>query len=122
MYKRRPEEYDNSVNFKLFTQDLFFFGDADEDSYGNILDKLKYLGISNAFLYLFDYAVDPVKGSSLHLPNKILLKAMMKDGEVSMLSFARQQINTEKLRYPGNASGLLRSASVWISFHGFEPQ
>ena len=97
LYKRRPEEYDNSVNFKLFTQDLFFFGDADEDSYGNILDKLKYLGISNAFLYLFDYAVDPVKGSSLHLPNKILLKAMMKDGEVSMLSFARQQINTKDM-------------------------
>lgn len=97
LYRRREEYYDTSVNFKLFTQSLFFFRDADEDCFGTILDKLKFLGINNAFLYLFEYPEEPVKGAQLRLPDKILLKAMMKDGDVSMLSAARQQVNTKDM-------------------------
>ena len=86
-----------SYDMKVFVQEILQFEKGKDQSYGVLLERLEWLGIRNAKLYM-------LKQPALHLfreaypaPDELYLKAELKDGVVSTIPALQQRIEFDSI-------------------------
>lgn len=89
--------YDRNTNLRLFSRNIMNFEHGNDQSYGRMLDALKYLGIRNAFVYTLDKERMHLFEDSFTFPDKMFLKAVMKDSVVKVIPGVTQGIVLSKL-------------------------
>lgn len=77
--KKVKENYD----MKLFVQDILRFEKGKDQSYSVLLERLEWLGIKNAKLFMLDKPVLHLFREQFPVPEELYLKAELKDGVVS---------------------------------------
>ncbi|MDE6844766.1 MAG: GGDEF domain-containing protein [Lachnospiraceae bacterium] len=85
--KKVKESYD----MKLFVQDILQFEKGKDQSYSVLLERLEWLGIRNAELYMLDKPVFHLFREQFPVPEVLYLKAELKNGVVSAVPAMRQK-------------------------------
>lgn len=85
--KRVKESYD----MKLFVQDILQFEKGKDQSYSVLLERLEWLGIRNAELYMLDKPILHLFREHFPVPEVLYLKAELKNGVVSTVPAMRQK-------------------------------
>lgn len=78
----------------LITRDILMFGGESEDSYRDVLDRMKPLGMKNGYLYIWEEPQECNRMESWHAPESVLLKVFQKDGELVKLPRVEQKMRT----------------------------
>ncbi|MCC8051794.1 MAG: GGDEF domain-containing protein [Clostridiales bacterium] len=84
------KEYDTSYNMKLFVQNILQFEQGTDESFCSILENLDWLEIQNAWLYLLPVPQEHLFREPFEAPQKLELKAILKDGVVQSVSLPEQ--------------------------------
>lgn len=92
---KETEENEN-YEMKLFVQDMLSFEKGRDQSYSVLLEKLDWLHIKNAYIYMFPEPVLHLYKEKFKAPEELLLKAVLKDGEVSTVPVSNQKRKTEE--------------------------
>lgn len=92
---KETEENEN-YEMKLFVQDMLSFEKGRDQSYSVLLEKLDWLHIKNAYIYMFPEPVLHLYKEKFKAPEELLLKAVLKDGEVSTVPVSSQKRKTDE--------------------------
>lgn len=94
----RMKETEESENYemKLFVQDMLSFEKGKDQSYSVLLEKLDWLHIKNAYVYMFPEPVLHLYKEKFKAPEELLLKAVLKNGEVETVPVSSQRRKTRK--------------------------
>ena len=92
---KETEENEN-YEMKLFVQDMLSFEKGRDQSYSVLLEKLDWLHIKNAYIYMFPEPVLHLYKEKFKAPEELLLKAVLKDGEVSTVPVSSQKKKTDE--------------------------
>lgn len=87
--KKVKESYD----MKLFVQDILRFEKGKDQSYSVLLERLEWLGIKNAKLFMLDKPVLHLFREKFPVPEEVYLKAELKDGVVNAVPAFHQKTN-----------------------------
>lgn len=80
-----------NYNFKLFLRDMMQFRNGEDQSYSVLLKRPSWLGIENAYLYVFISPINHLARETFQLPEYIYLKAVLKNGTVREAKSIRQR-------------------------------
>lgn len=97
--KSRKESDDERHEMKLFVQRLLQFEKGTDSSYGTLLQNVGWLGIHDAALYTFERPCIHLESETFVPPETMLLKAVMKNGEVRVLSAYEQSVKMSEIFY-----------------------
>lgn len=97
----------NRANFEMkhFIMKILRFEKGSDQSYGEVLGTMDWLGIYNAFLYTFENPMIHLNHEPFHMPEEIYMKAAQRDGVVTSVPSVRQKISTARL-YDTKALGI----------------
>ncbi|MBQ6887119.1 MAG: GGDEF domain-containing protein [Lachnospiraceae bacterium] len=82
---------DKNIAMKLFTRDIMQFEKGNDQSYIVLLQHLNWLDIRNACIYVFEKPMLHLYQEEFVLPEKLYLKATLKDGETQVIYAANQE-------------------------------
>lgn len=93
------KETEERANFsmKLFVRDIMQFEKGSDQSYAVLLENLEWLDIRNACVYLFEKPMVHLHGEEFALPEKLDLKAVLKEGKVQSISSLHQRKRVSEL-------------------------
>lgn len=91
------EKIKSRSDMKLFVRDMLRFERGNDQSYGVLLDNLDWAGIKNAYLYTFEETIVHLYKEQFYLPDHMLMKAVLRDGEVSVIPTEEQMIHVDDL-------------------------
>lgn len=91
------EKRKSRADMKLFVRDMLRFERGNDQSYGVLLSNLEWAGIRNAYLYTFEEPIVHLYKEQFYLPEHMLLKAALCDGEVSIIPAEEQLIHVDDL-------------------------
>lgn len=89
----RMKDMEEAENFsmKLFVRDILQFERGSDQSYAVLLENLEWLEIRNACVYLFEKPMVHLCGEEFVLPGHMLLKVVLRDGNVQIIPAPRQK-------------------------------
>lgn len=109
-FLKRVMKYSNTVNVNhgstdmnaIFTMEAFFrdtmqYARNTETNYSKFLEGIDFLGIKNAYLYLYESPISNMQGELFLVPQYLYLKAMLKDGVSSGIPQNKQKTSKEEL-------------------------
>ena len=86
--KQEEENY----SIKMFVRDVLQFEKGNDLSYTSLLGNLEWLGIRNAYVYIFRDPIMHLVREQFVPPKYLYLKAVLKDGVVSSVPSLRQKV------------------------------
>lgn len=92
--KMQKEELAYNYAIKMFVRDTMQFQNGCDESYQALLRQMSWLDIQNAYLYIFEKPVWHAYRTEFELPGHVLLKAVLRNGEVRSVSRDAQRICT----------------------------
>ena len=84
-------QYDNNCAIKLFVRDSMQFQKGNDESYLTLLKHLARFDIKNAYIYLFEKPVQHLYQEEAVLPEKLYMKATLKNGDVQNINPINQE-------------------------------
>ena len=90
---------DATYMMEAFFRDTMQFAGNSELNYSKIFDNLDFLGIENAFLYLYDEPLSYMQGEIFEIPQTLNLKACLLDGKTIKVPQNKQKILKENIFY-----------------------
>ncbi len=91
------EDQTESYDIKLFVQDTMQFRTGNDQSYRTILNRLSWLDIKNAYIYIFERPIIHLEKERFSLPRHIYMKAMVKDGQAISIPTDQQRTRIQEL-------------------------
>ncbi len=91
--KKDKENYD----MKMFIRDALQFEKGNDLSYMSLISNLEWLGISSAYVYAFKEPVMHLAREKFLPPEKLYLKAVLKNGQVSAVPSLKQEIKLKDI-------------------------
>lgn len=85
------EKIKESYDMKVFVQEILQFEKGKDQSYGVLLERLEWLGIRNAKLYMLKQPMLHLFREEYAAPEALYLKAELKDGVVSTVPSMQQK-------------------------------
>lgn len=82
---------------KLFVRDIMQFERGNDQSYAVLLEHLGWLGIQNAYLYVFRKPVMHLENEALEIPDRLYLKAVCREGRVESILGAQQERSSAEI-------------------------
>ncbi len=86
----RQEKKDYAM--KLFVKDIMGFEKGTDQTYTVLLEHLGWLDIRNAYVYVFEQPMLHLYQEETQLPDKLYLKAVLKNGSVKNILGVNQQV------------------------------
>ena len=100
-FVRMSEEAEhNQYTMKLFVKDIMQFEKGNDQSYAVLLENLGWLDIQNACIYTFTKPIMHLDKEKIKLPDKLLLKAVLRDGNTETILKTRQKRSISELFCP----------------------
>lgn len=90
-------DYDRNSNLRNFARSVLNFEHGSDYSYGKMLDALRFLGVKNAYIFTLENSKFHLFGDSFTFPEKMFLKATMKEGTVKVIPGVSQKIVLGKI-------------------------
>ncbi|MCR5227721.1 MAG: LacI family transcriptional regulator [Eubacterium sp.] len=84
---------DSFMALKNMVEDTLNFSKGDDESYKNIVSNLSHFGIKNAYVYIYEKPIFHKEKEPFKVPDKLLLKVAMTEGEIQVLPPEEQPIN-----------------------------
>ncbi|MBO5112796.1 MAG: GGDEF domain-containing protein [Lachnospiraceae bacterium] len=81
-----------NYSIKMFVRDVLQFEKGNDLSYTSLLGNLEWLGIRNAYVYIFRDPIMHLVREQFVPPKYLYLKAVLKDGVVSSVPSLRQKV------------------------------
>ena len=81
-----------NYSIKMFVRDVLQFEKGNDLSYTSLLGNLEWLGIRNAYVYIFRDPIMHLVREQFVPPKHLYLKAVLKDGVVSSVPSLRQKV------------------------------
>ena len=91
------EKIKESYDMKVFVQDILQFEKGKDQSYGVLLERLEWLGIRNAKLYMLKQPELHLFKEAYSVPDALYLKAERRDGVVSTVPAMQQKIDFDDI-------------------------
>lgn len=93
------QEAKDSENYatKLFVQDILQFEKGRDQSYSSLMENLSWLQVKNAAIYMLPKPVIHLESEEFHMPDKLYLKAVLRQGKVSTVPTNRQKKNVSDI-------------------------
>lgn len=99
------EEERKQYTMKLFVKDSMQFEKGTDQSYAVLLENLSWLDIQNAAIYVFTKPIMHLEKEKIILPNKMLLKAVLRGGKTETILATRQKRSISELFCPAELEG-----------------
>lgn len=99
------EEERKQYTMKLFVKDSMQFEKGTDQSYAVLLENLSWLDIQNAAIYVFAKPIMHLEKEKIILPDKMLLKAVLRGGKTETILATRQKRNISELFCPAELEG-----------------
>lgn len=88
----------NSIfTMEAFLRDTMQYARNTETNYSKFLEGVDFLGIKNAYFYLYEAPISNMQGELFKVPPYLYLKAMLKDGVSSSIPQNSQKIRKEDI-------------------------
>lgn len=97
MSSMKETEENENYEMKLFVQDMLSFEKGKDQSYSVLLEKLDWLHIKNAHIYMFPEPILHLYKEKFKAPKELLLKAVLKEGEVQNVPVNNQKKRTDEV-------------------------
>lgn len=95
---RISEEQDKeNYSMKMFIRDVLQFEKGNDLSYTSMLGNLEWLGIRNAYVYIFKEPVMHLAREQFSPPDQLYLKAFLKEGKVSAVPSLKQTVQLKDI-------------------------
>lgn len=91
------EKIKESYDMKVFVQDILQFEKGKDQSYGVLLERLEWLGIRNAKLYMLKQPELHLFKEAYSVPEALYLKAERRDGVVRTVPAMQQKIDFDDI-------------------------
>lgn len=91
------EDMDNNYQMMAFFRETMQFARNGDYNYSRFLENLDFLGIENAYLYMFDEEISYIQGEIFDVPEFLNLKAVLKQGKPVKVSQGSQRIHKNRL-------------------------
>lgn len=99
------EEERKQYTMKLFVKDSMQFEKGTDQSYAVLLENLSWLDIQNAAIYVFTKPIMHLEKEKIILPDKMLLKAVLRGGKTETILATRQKRSISELFCPAELEG-----------------
>lgn len=86
-----------NYSMRLFVHDILTFEKGNDQSYCHLLWHLNWMNINNAFLYVYEKPILHLNGERFVPPDRLCLKAVFRDGAVSMVPSLKQSVSVKDL-------------------------
>lgn len=90
-------EEHNNYAFKLFVSDIMQFEKGNDQSYMKLISGIDFLDIKNAEVFTFKEPVTRLNNEGFTRPDKIYLKAVLKEGVVESVPSIKQEVNIQEI-------------------------
>ncbi|MBQ6888285.1 MAG: GGDEF domain-containing protein [Lachnospiraceae bacterium] len=97
MISMKETEDRENYEMKLFVQEILSFEKGKDQSYSVLLEKLDWLHIKNAQIYLLPQPVLHLYKEDFELPEEFYLKAVLENGVVQAVSVSNQKKSLEEV-------------------------
>lgn len=94
---KRYSEIAKNIGMESFLRETMQFVRNAEANYTRFISNVDFIGIKNAYLYLYDEPVYYMQGEQFEIPEYLNLKAALRDGEAISVALNKQKINRESL-------------------------
>lgn len=91
------EDITKNIGMELFFRETMQFVRNAEANYTRFIKSVEFLGIKNAFLYLYDEPIYYMQGERLNIPEYLNLKAYLHDGQSISVPHNQQKIKREDI-------------------------
>lgn len=85
-------EFSYNYSIKMFVKDTMQFKNGHDESYGVLLQKMSWLDIHNAYLYIFEEPILHPYMTEFRLPEFVNLKAFLQKDEVHLVPAGKQRL------------------------------
>lgn len=92
---KRYSEIAKNIGMESFLRETMQFVRNAEANYTRFISNVDFIGIKNAYLYLYDEPVYYMQGEQFEIPEYLNLKAALRDGEAISVAFNKQKIKRE---------------------------
>ena len=86
-----------NCELRFFVQDILQFEHGRDQSYASILANMEWLGIHDACIYTFEEPILHLDGEVFEVPDELYMKAVLQNGEVSIVSVLEQKTKIEDI-------------------------
>ncbi len=91
-----------NYEMKLFVRKTMDFEKGNDQSYMSLLDHLGWLDIQNAYVYVYEKPIMHLYQEPFQVPDKLYLKAVLRDGEAQSVLETEQQVMIQDLFHNGH--------------------
>ena len=85
------------TNLKNMVEDTLDFSHGGDESYANIVSNLKLFGVKNAYVYIYEQPIVHKQDDEFEMPETVLLKAAMTDGDIKIIPSIEQPVEIDHL-------------------------
>lgn len=96
------------VDTEAFFRESMHFTRNIEQNYARLLKNLSFLGINNAYMYMYKEPITYIKGEFMNLPDTLYLKAILEENNIAVVPKSRQEISINEI-----------FTNLWISWTGY---
>lgn len=90
-------QFNQQYSMMVFVKDIMSFETGNDQSYAVLLEHLEWLNIKNAYIYTYEKPMLHLFKEEFHLPDKLYLKATLKDGVVQSVPSSCQETNASEI-------------------------
>ncbi len=112
----RGHSHINSL--KSLVHESLSFNYGNDQAYQTMIRNLDWLGIRNAFVYIYDKPVMHLEGEVFSVPDNIRLKAVMRNDEIIDIPYNSQLISPEKIFDNEYMEGIEKSCAMQPLYFG----
>lgn len=87
-------QINQQYSIMLFVKDIMSFQSGNDQSYAVLLEHLDWLNIQNASIYIYEKPIFHLFKEDFHLPDKLYLKAALREGIVQSIPASSQETNS----------------------------
>lgn len=88
---------EEKISLMVFARDIMSFETGNDQSYTVLLEHLDWLHIKNAYIYTYEKPMLHLPGEKFILPEKLYLKAMLKEGIVQSVPASVQEVSSTEI-------------------------
>lgn len=86
-----------NIGMEMFLRETMQFVRNAEANYVRFLKNVDFIGIKNAFLYLYEEPIFYYQGEHFEIPQYLYLKAILRDGKAASIDRNKQKIKREEM-------------------------
>lgn len=95
--ERHYVDFMQNLGMECFFRETMQFVRTAEANYTRYLKNVNFLGIKNAYLYIYDEPVYYMQDEKFEIPEYVNLKAVLKAGEVTSIAYNKQKMKKEAI-------------------------